>query len=136
MSAIENAVGTVGTAACKVNNGNTAVAMGSGDMPVFATPALAALMEAAASGSVLPFLEAGETTVGTLIEVQHTSATPLGMEVRAESRLEKTDGRRLFFSLKAWDEAGPIGEGKHERFIVFKEKFIQKSEGKKGHSHG
>lgn len=136
MSTMENAVGVVGSSFCKVSSGNTALAMGSGDMPVLATPALVSLMEAAASNSVLSFLGESETTVGTLIEVRHTSATPLGMEVHAESRLEEADGRRLVFSLRAWDEAGPVGEGRHERFIVSKEKFIQKSEGKKGHSHG
>ena len=86
------AVGTTGRAACRVESANTAPNMGSGDLAVFATPSMIALMESAASKSVLPLLNPGETTVGTHMDVTHTSATPVGMEIRAESRLEEIDG--------------------------------------------
>ena len=129
------AVGTTGRAACRVESANTAPNMGSGDLAVVATPSMIALMESAASKSVLPLLNPGETTVGTHMDVTHTSATPVGMEIRAESRLEEIDGRRLVFSVKAYDETGTIGEGIHERFIVQKEKFMLKAEAKKGHAH-
>ena len=85
------AVGTTGRAACRVESANTAPNMGSGDLAVFATPSMIALMESAASKSVLPLLNPGETTVGTHMDVTHTSATPVGMEIRAESRLEEID---------------------------------------------
>ncbi len=129
-------VGIEGKESCVVNAANTAAAMGSGDLPVFSTPSMIALMEAAASRSLLPFLEEDETSVGISMQISHSSATPVGMKVYAESRLEEVDGRRLVFSVTAWDEAGQIGEGRHERFLVKREKFIQKSEAKKGHSYG
>jgi fluoroacetyl-CoA thioesterase len=127
--------GLMGKAECKVTEENTAAAMGSGDLAVFATPAMVALMEKAASESVLPYFEEGQTSVGTLMHISHVSATPVGMTVRGESRLEEIDGRRLVFSVKAFDEAGLIGEGTHERFIVQREKFMLKTAAKKGQSH-
>ena len=111
---------------------NTALAMGSGDMEVFATPAMVALMEEAAWKCVAPELEPGMGTVGTLMNVQHTSATPLSMHVTAECELTEVDNRRLVFTVKAFDEVGPIGSGTHERFIVEDEKFVAKANAKRG----
>ena len=111
---------------------NTALAMGSGDMEVFATPAMVALMEEAAWKCVAPELEPGMGTVGTLMNVQHTSATPLSMHVTAECELTEVDNRRLVFTVKAFDEAGPIGSGTHERFIVKDEKFVAKANARRG----
>lgn len=111
----------------------TAKAMGSGTMDVFATPAMIALMENTAFESVASELEEGSGTVGTVgtaLDIKHVSATPVGMKVTCESELVKVDGRALTFSVKAFDEAGLIGEGTHERFIVFEEKFQKKADDK------
>ena len=108
----------------------TAKAMGSGTMDVFATPAMIALMENTAFESVASELEEGSGTVGTALDIKHVSATPVGMKVTCESELVKVDGRALTFSVKAFDEAGLIGEGTHERFIVFEEKFQKKADDK------
>ena len=117
-----------GTAALTVTDEVTAAAVGSGMLPVFATPSMIALMEKAAAESVAPQLDAGMTTVGTKLDVAHTAATPVGMTVRAETELTKIDGRRLIFTVRAFDELGEIGSGTHERFIVNAEKFLAKAE--------
>ena len=109
-----------------VSAANTALALGSGDMEVFATPAMVALMENAAMNAVADCLPEGSTTVGIEISTSHLKASAVGAVVVAEATLEEVDGRRLVFSLKAWDEAGVIGEGKHTRFIVDRERFLSK----------
>ncbi len=114
-----------------VNESNTAAAMGSGSLPVFATPAMIALMEKTACRSIAEFLDENTGSVGTMLSIRHTSATPLGMRVSCDSILTEIDGRRLVFSVKAYDEAGLIGEGTHERFIVTNNTFLQKAEAKK-----
>ncbi len=110
---------------------NTAAALGSGNLAVFATPAMIALMEMTAAESVLPYLSEGESTVGTELRVRHTAATPIGMEVRCESELVAVDGRKLTFRVTAFDEVGTIGEGEHERFVVQAEKFLARTYAKK-----
>ena len=124
----ELSLGLKGHAETVVTEQNTAAAMGSGLLPVFATPAMLALMENAAAGSVQPYLPEGQGTVGTRLEVSHLAATPIGLTVRAESELMEIDRRRLVFSAEVWDEAGKIGEGTHERFIVDSEKFLAKAD--------
>ncbi len=119
-----------GTAALEVTDKVTAAAVGSGMLPVFATPSMIALIEKAAAESVAPQLEAGMTTVGTRLDVAHTAATPVGMTVRAVTELTEIDGRRLIFTVHAFDDAGEIGSGTHERFIVNAEKFLAKAEAK------
>ena len=109
---------------------NTASALGSGNLPVFATPAMLALMEKAALTAVDPLLPPGWSTVGTEINIKHLSATPLGMKVSARAELLGTDGRALSFKVEAFDEAGKIGEGSHSRFIIENEKFMAKTGGK------
>ena len=109
----------------------TAAAVGSGAQEVFATPAMIALMETSALQAMTPHLEAGLGSVGTRIDVTHLSATPMGMTVRAECEAIEVDRKRVVFSVKAYDEAGLIGEGTHERFIIDVEKFIAKSLSKK-----
>ncbi|MBQ4610569.1 MAG: thioesterase family protein [Clostridia bacterium] len=106
---------------------NIAGAVGSGSLEVFATPQMINLMEMCACLSVAPFLEQGQTTVGTNLSVSHLSATPIGMKVWCESTLTSIDGRRLVFDVKAFDEKGLIGEGSHERFIVNIEKFMART---------
>ncbi|HOG00060.1 MAG: Fluoroacetyl-CoA thioesterase [Firmicutes bacterium ADurb.Bin248] len=123
-------IGTKGTARAAVDETTTAAAMGSGDLPVFATPALVALMEKAAANSVARDLEPGYTSVGCMIRVEHVSATPAGSAVRCESELVGIEGRKLRFALAAYDDAGLIGHGTHERFVVEREKFMKKAEAK------
>lgn len=108
-----------------------AAALGSGGVAVFGTPALVALCESAAFLCVAPHLEAGQTTVGTLVETRHLAATPLGMEVRAIATLVAVEGRRLTFTVEAWDEVEKIGECRHERMIVDEAKFVGRVRSKK-----
>ncbi|MFR1518401.1 MAG: thioesterase family protein [Clostridia bacterium] len=114
-----------------VDRTNTADAYGSGELPVFATPAMIALMEYTASQSVAEKLADGQSTVGTRVDVRHVAATPVGMQVTCVSELAEIDRNRLVFRVKALDACGVIGEGIHERFIIEKEKFLQKTNGKK-----
>jgi predicted thioesterase len=109
----------------------TAKAVGSGDLPVFATPSMIAAMEQAAYQSVAPYLEPGQGTVGTLMEVKHTAATPVGMGVTCETELIEIDRKRLVFAVRAYDKQGSIGEGTHERFIIDNERFLSRAEAKK-----
>ena len=119
--------GIKGTGTVTVNEENTAKAMGSGTLDVFATPALIALMEETCWRSVANELEEGCGTVGTLLEIKHTAPTPVGMKVTCESTLTEVDGRRLVFEVIARDAKGVVGEGKHERFVVQNEKFQVKA---------
>jgi len=119
--------GILGKASVSVNDKNTAAAMKSGLLPVFATPMMVALMEDAAMQSVQPYLLEGQSTVGTLVNVKHISATPEGMTVTAQSELIEIDGRRLVFSVSAHDDAGFVGEGTHERFIIDAARFTEKT---------
>ena len=109
----------------------TADRIGSGLVQVFATPMLVALMEPTCNESVTPLLEAGQGTVGTHIDISHSAATPVGMKVWCDSELVEVDRRRLVFTVKAFDECGPIGEGRHERFIIDSAKFQAKIDAKK-----
>lgn len=122
--------GIKGTRTVTVNEDNTAKAMGSGTLDVFATPALIALMEETCWRSVANELEEGSGTVGTLLEIKHTAPTPVGMKVTCESTLTEVDGRRLVFEVIARDAKGVVGEGKHERFIIQNEKFQMKANAK------
>ncbi len=107
--------------------------VGSGLVAVYATPMMIAAIENTAAGSVAPYLEEGKTTVGTLVNVSHVAATPEGMEVRVETELVEIapNGKMLTFKVAAYDEAGLIGEGTHQRAIVAKERFEAKAQAKK-----
>ena len=124
-------IGIKGREEVMVTEENTAKAMGSGTLDVFATPAMTALMEMTAWKSVAPFLENGDGTVGTLLQITHDAPTPLGMKVFCESELVEVDGRRLVFHVAAFDEKGKIGEGRHERFVINNERFAAKAEKKR-----
>lgn len=120
-------IGQTNKLTLKVKEADTAKAHGSGELLVLATPRMIALMEECAYKCISSDLEEGATTVGTQISVKHLSATPVGMEVWVEAEVTEVDGRRVAFSLKAYDERGLIGEGTHERFVVYSEKFTQKT---------
>lgn len=124
-------IGITGKQTITVTEDKTAAVMGSGMLPVFATPAMIALIENTACSSVAGELEDGQGTVGTLIDVKHVAATPVGMEVTCETKLAEVDRKRLVFEVKAYDAAGIIGEGTHERFIIENEKFMARAESKK-----
>lgn len=119
-------IGLTHTSNLVVADGNTAIALGSGDMPVLATPAMMALMENAAMLAVASELEDGETTVGGHIESSHLRPTSVGTKVAATATLEKIDGRKLYFKIVVRQGETIIGEGTHLRFIVNREKFLSK----------
>lgn len=104
----------------------SALALGSGDMEVFATPAMVALMENAAMLCITPILEEGQTTVGISIETSHTRATAIGKTVEATAVVSEIDGRKISFEIVAKDDKGVIGSAKHERFIVDRAKFLSR----------
>ena len=126
-------VGLTGTAQTTVTEANTALALGSGQVPVYATPALVTLLEEAAVNALKPLLEAGKTSVGTRIDISHLAATPIGMIVRAQATLSKVDGRRLVFDVVAHDEVERIAEGLHERVVVDEQRFLARVQEKTSH---
>ncbi|MBQ8025412.1 MAG: thioesterase family protein [Oscillospiraceae bacterium] len=123
---MEIAVGMSATAETTVKHDNTALAVGSGTLEVFATPMMISLMEQAAWRAVAPALEPGQSTVGIQMTVSHLDATPLGMKVRAEANVIALEGRKITFAVRAFDEKGLIGDGRHERFIVTDDRFMKK----------
>ena len=113
-----------------VTDANTAKTMGSGTLDVFATPAMVALIEQTAYTSIEGELEPGWGSVGTSLNIQHLSATPVGMTVTATTELVEVDRRRLVFHAEVYDEKGLVGKGTHERFLVENEKFQAKADAK------
>ena len=109
-----------------VSTANSAKTLGSGDMDVFATPAMVAQMENAAMLAVAAELPEGSATVGTQMNTSHIKASPLGAVITASAELTAVDGRKLTFAVKAWDEKGVIGEGEHTRFVVDRARFLSK----------
>lgn len=128
---MEITVGLAGEAMVQVDSSNTARTMGSGDLEVFATPSMIALMEKAATNALKEHMPLDSSSVGTLIDIRHLAATPVGMTVTAKAVLTAVEGKRLVFSVEAFDDKDKIGEGTHERFIVNCERFIAKANGKK-----
>ena len=122
--------GLKGTAETVADAEKLAVNVGSGTLPVFSTPSMAALMEQAAGDSLEPYMTGSETTVGTEMNIRHISATPEGMRVRAESELTAVNGREFVFAVRAYDECGLIGEGIHKRFIVNGLSFTERAQSK------
>jgi predicted thioesterase len=112
------AIGDKGHASLTVTADRTADALGKRGVKVFATPFLVALIEDAAGKVIESHLTPGGSSVGTMVDVKHLAATPVGMNVRAEATLLETDGRRFLFAVEAWDDKEKIGEGRHERFAV------------------
>ena len=110
-----------------VTKDKCAGALGSGELDVFATPAMIALMEETCWKSVVAELQPGEGTVGTSLDVRHLAATPMGLKVWCETELTLVDRRRLVFDVKVYDPFGLVGEGTHERFVIQYEKFMRKA---------
>ena len=110
----------------------TAAAVGSGALPVFGTPFMAAMMENAAMTCLQNFLEEGQGSVGTHLEISHDAPTPIGMNVWAEAEITAVseNGKMVDFTVKAWDETGPIGSGTHTRAIIKNDKFLAKCNAK------
>ena len=123
-------LGSSYTVEANVNKEDTALAQGSGEIEVFATPRLVSIMEKAAVNAVSPYIDEGYTTVGTRIDIKHIAATPVGMKVKAYAELLEVDGKRLVFKVEAFDEVEKIGEGIHERYIVNIDRFLNKAKGK------
>lgn len=115
-----------------VTNELTAAAVGSGLLPVFGTPYMIGLMENAAQSVLSVFLEEGQGSVGTHLDIKHTAPTPVGMKVWVEAEVTAVseNGKMVDFALKAWDEKGPIGEGTHTRAIINNERFLAKCNSK------
>lgn len=126
MIEMDHLLGVSGHAATVVSSDNTAVSVGSGALPVYATPMMAALAEQAAVAAVQQFMPLGKTTMGTMIQLKHLAATPIGHNVQAEAVVTAVEGRRIEFKITVFDEREKIGEGFHERFIVDAENFLQK----------
>ena len=120
-------VGMKGVVETLCEREDTAKEVGSGDLLVYATPCMAALMEGAACDAIAPALAEGTTSVGTMLNIEHLSATPVGLEVRAEAEVTAVDGKVITFALRAFDEAGEIGKGTHKRVIVNSQKFLDKA---------
>ncbi len=125
-------IGQKQTVESEVTEARLASTVGSGELPVYATPAMAALMENAAATLLKGFLDEGETSVGVSLNLSHSSATPLGMKVRAEAEITGVDRRRVSFLVVVYDEAGEIGRAEHDRFVVGAEKFLAKANAKRG----
>jgi len=122
-------IGLRGKASMRVTPDKTAEAWGSGDVPVYGTPSLVALLETAAVNAVVGKLGPGETTVGTWLEVSHLAATTVGAEVSAEAELVGIEGRKLTFTVVAHDHRTKIGECRHHRMIVARDRFLAKVPG-------
>jgi fluoroacetyl-CoA thioesterase len=122
-------VGAITRVQLTVTDADTAQAVGSGDVPVLATPRLLALAEAATVGATATRLPPGTTTVGTRIELDHRTATAIGRTVTAEARLSKADGRRLYFEIVVREGDAVVAEGRVERVVVDRQRFIEKAIG-------
>jgi predicted thioesterase len=126
--------GTTGEVSFTVDESQTAHAMGNRGVHVFATPFVIGMLEDAAGAVMRPHLPPGAGSVGTMVEMKHLAATPVGLKVRAKATLLESDGKRFLFAVEAWDDKEKIAEGRHERFFVpdmqkFLARAMQKSAG-------
>jgi len=124
-------VGKTASVTTTVTDKNTAKAVGSGNLDVFATPMMIALMEQAACECLADSLEPGQTSVGTQINVAHTAASPLGATITATATITQAEGRKVSFTVTANDDTNEIGSGAHGRFIIDAERFMSKLEQRK-----
>ncbi len=123
--------GLKGGARVKVGDAQTAIAIGSGTVPVFASPMMAALMEAACVDAIERLLPAGYLSLGTHLDVTHTAPTPVGLSVVATAELLSVEGRKLVFRVEAHDDREAIGKGLHTRMIVDAPRFNARLAAKK-----
>ena len=124
---MEIIVGMKGEASTLVEREDTAAEVGSGSLLVYATPCMVALMEGAACEAIASALSEDQSSVGIALNIEHLSATPVGLEVRAEAEVTAVEGKIITFSLVAYDEAGKIGEGTHKRCVISAQKFLDKA---------
>ena len=124
---MEITVGMKGEVSTVVEREDTAKEVGSGSLLVYATPCMVALMEGAACEAIAEGLKEDQTTVGTALNIEHISATPVGLEVRAEAEVTAVEGKVITFDVRAYDEAGEIGKGIQKRVIVNSQKFLDKA---------
>ena len=124
---MEITVGMKGEAFTLAEREDTALEVGSGSLLVYATPCMVALMEGAACEAIAACLNENQTSVGTELNIRHISATPVGLEVRAEAEVTAVEGSTITFAVTAFDEAGKIGEGTHKRVIVSTQRFLDKA---------
>ena len=124
---MEITVGMKAEVSVLVEREDTAAEVGSGSLLVYATPCMVALMEGAACEAIAPAIPEDKTTVGIELNISHLSATPVGLEVRAEAEVTAVEGKIITFSVTAYDEAGKIGEGTHKRCIVSSQRFLDKT---------
>lgn len=120
-------IGAKGEVSTLVEREDTALEVGSGSLLVYATPCMVALMEGAACEALAPFLPEDKTSVGTQLTISHISATPVGLEVRAEAEIIAVEKSMVTFQVSAYDEAGLIGEGTHQRAVISTQKFLDKA---------
>lgn len=120
-------IGMKGEVQTVVEREDTAAEVGSGSLLVYATPCMVALMEGAACEAIAGELKETETTVGTELNIQHISATPVGLEVRAVATVTAVEGKVITFDVEAFDEAGPIGKGTHKRVLITAQRFLDKT---------
>jgi predicted thioesterase len=123
--------GLIGEQSVAVTAALTAAHLGSGGLYVYATPAMIALMEAAAVAAIDHLLPDGQASVGTLLNVRHLAATPLGHTVRARAEVTAVEGRHVSFTIQAWDDKELIGDGTHTRFVIDIARFLQRVDAKK-----
>ena len=119
-----------GSAADKVTQQNTALTMGSGSLPVYATPSMAALMEKSACNAIASGVPDDKTSVGIELNLKHTAATPVGMEVKAEATVTAVEKNIISFTITAYDQSGVIGTAEHKRALVTTERFVAKTNAK------
>lgn len=124
---MEIIVGMKGEVTALVEREDTAAEVGSGSLLVYATPCMIALMEGAACEAIGEALPEGQSSVGIELNIKHISATPVGLEVRAEAEVTEVDGKIISFDIKAYDEAGLIGEGTHKRALINAQKFLDRT---------
>ena len=124
---MEISIGLKGEVCTLVEPEDTALSVGSGSLRVYATPCMAALMEGAACEALEGLLTDDQTTVGTELNIKHLSATPVGLEVKAQATVTAVEGKIISFALEAFDEAGKIGEGTHKRAIISAQRFLDKT---------
>ena len=123
---MEITIGMKGTAETTVERQDTAYEVGSGDLLVYATPCMVALMEGAACNAIADAIPEGKTSVGTMLNISHIAATPVGMDARAEAEVTEVDGSTITFQITAYDESGKIGEGTHKRAVITTQKFLDR----------